>query len=1043
MKTNNLLLLAAISLTGVVAACTLKEEMKFSEGGDPVSITVTIPDEGISIANPDDEEGSKVSLTPYNSSATSKLVLKWEATDVITVRDVNDPDKEAVFTYTSGAGTKTAVFTALGGVSALSSSTAYNIILTSNLPGGFTSQTQDSNGSTSHLGYAVALNGVNTYEAVTFSSNWAYAHGNGGYACSSVLRICAQLPSQSIASSVRKVIVKSSSAIFDGGNELSVAINNPGASDKIVTIYATLPAGTVDIPANTGFVYQFQVSNNDYDKYTAYRKQTTSDQFIASRCNTIKIDCPNIASYANYDNTNIGTESNPYLIGDCHQMDAMHSLITDASIRYFKMVDDVDLTPIAHWEPLSPGYDNHRQIFFDGGGHEISNLTVDNVSDNPSFIGYLWGKVSNVVFDGATIVGTGTTNNHNCAVVAGYAGSQGHQADFEGITVRNSSVTTAGGNAAVGGMLGRVGKCSEVTNCHVINTEIQTSAEVGYAGGMIAYLASNCGCTVINSSVERITLKGCGSGNINTSGVGGMATSGHVVKKCHTTGDLGRGGRNKNCVGGLVGAVTGTTLQIRDSYSSCYMEGQTGVGGIVGHIVSGSAAVLDHCFSSSDINVGYGYGASGGIVGLLQSADVTVSNCVAWNDRIKQRSSDDYSGGAVVGYTHPNCTLTNNYRKYGITYTNIFWSPSSSFDHANVSGTGTPLKVLTGTSPYESNMTNGDAAKFGYSNTSATNYKRYYAYQGKHLASSAVVTPDDTYGWVSDDIPGGSDPDPDPEASGWSDTPTIDLVALGGTKYTLRTGVEYYHFHGTWDGQVREINVIRTKLSSTNHFGIFHDYSHADKDYLDEKCNYLNAVAGTNGCMTSQFVRVNDFVKSSARDAAAYICDCAITVDGNNINIVKVASNFEAAMLGAPTVGCAGPLLVWKGITQSRPEEGSQEFLDDTHPRTVIGISKSREYIIQITVDGRWTSSTTSQRAIGMSTPTLAKLAKGLGCYKAMNLDGGGGSQMWVSGKGDKHNIVNHPHNEWPTYGCGSGSYYWIKNNEVARRASSCAFYIY
>lgn len=33
---------------------------------------------------------------------------------------------------------------------------------------------------------------------------------------------------------------------------------------------------------------------------------------------------------------------------------------------------------------------------------------------------------------------------------------------------------------------------------------------------------------------------------------------------------------------------------------------------------------------------------------------------------------------------------------------------------------------------------------------------------------------------------------------------------------------------------------------------------------------------------------------------------------------------------------------------------------------------------------------------------------QGLGCYKAMNLDGGGGTAMWVIGKGDK-GIVNHP----------------------------------
>ena len=39
---------------------------------------------------------------------------------------------------------------------------------------------------------------------------------------------------------------------------------------------------------------------------------------------------------------------------------------------------------------------------------------------------------------------------------------------------------------------------------------------------------------------------------------------------------------------------------------------------------------------------------------------------------------------------------------------------------------------------------------------------------------------------------------------------------------------------------------------------------------------------------------------------------------------------------------------------------------------------------------------------------------RGLGCYKAMNFDGGGGTAMYVYGQGDQ-GIVNHPtdNNDW------------------------------
>ena len=181
MKTNSLLLIAALSLTGIFTACSLKEEMKVSaEGGTPVSITVSVPDEGL-----------KVSMT--QSSNLGSVKLAWESTDVITVKNADDEEKEVVFTCTSGAGSKTATFTAQDGIAALAGASRYNILLTSRLSGSFTSQTQASNGSTSHLGYAAVLSNVNTYDGATFSQSWATSHGSGSFATSSVLRLSFQM----------------------------------------------------------------------------------------------------------------------------------------------------------------------------------------------------------------------------------------------------------------------------------------------------------------------------------------------------------------------------------------------------------------------------------------------------------------------------------------------------------------------------------------------------------------------------------------------------------------------------------------------------------------------------------------------------------------------------------------------------------------------------------------------------------------------------------------------------------------------------------
>jgi hypothetical protein len=70
------------------------------------------------------------------------------------------------------------------------------------------------------------------------------------------------------------------------------------------------------------------------------------------------------------------------------------------------------------------------------------------------------------------------------------------------------------------------------------------------------------------------------------------------------------------------------------------------------------------------------------------------------------------------------------------------------------------------------------------------------------------------------------------------------------------------------------------------------------------------------------------------------------------------------------------------------------------HPRTAMGITEDRKTVILLVVDGRTSSS------IGMYGAELAEVMGKLGAWEAFNLDGGGSSQMWVSGKGTVNNSV-------------------------------------
>ena len=489
---------------------------------------------------------------------------------------------------------------------------------------------------------------------------------------------------------------------------------------------------------------------------------------------------------------------------------------------------------------------------------------------------------------------------------------------------------------------------------------------------------------------------------------------------------------------------------ISNCYSTCSVEGYQFNGGLVGSWwntdnFTGGSGRIDHCFTSGLVT-DKGNSGDGGLVGCINVPGITITNSIAWNSAVTAKVYGDanYSSGAMVGRTHPNTRLENNYRKPGMGIT-AYWVPSANFDQPDSKKDGDKYYIWKiGADRVEAN--GGYTSAVAFSNPIAL-----WAYHGKHLPTTTVVSPDDKLGWTSNEpISGISSPAPDmAEFAGYTGLNNWGL----GTTETIVDGVQWTHFHGTWEGQIREINIITTTLNEHNKLRIYQNYSDDGKLYLNEKCVLVDAVAGTNGSMTSQFVRVNDVIKTSGNDADdEWQHNCALTINGDVVDIVKVTNNFEASTLASNTVSCAGPLLVWKGNKLSTPAEwlaaDTNKWLTDGgntggQPRTAIGINKEGTKVIQVTVDGRWTSGSDAQKAYGMSTDLLAQLMAELGCYKAMNLDGGGGSQMWVYGQGDIHNIVNHPHNTWPVYGTDSAPYIWIKNGEVARRTTNCAVYVY
>ncbi|MFZ4683162.1 MAG: phosphodiester glycosidase family protein [Terrimicrobiaceae bacterium] len=77
---------------------------------------------------------------------------------------------------------------------------------------------------------------------------------------------------------------------------------------------------------------------------------------------------------------------------------------------------------------------------------------------------------------------------------------------------------------------------------------------------------------------------------------------------------------------------------------------------------------------------------------------------------------------------------------------------------------------------------------------------------------------------------------------------------------------------------------------------------------------------------------------------------------------------------------------------------------DVLHPRTAVGIDEQGKFLTIVVVDGRQPGVSE-----GMSEHELAELMKRLGCWNALNLDGGGSSVLLQDASRSNPKIINRP----------------------------------
>ena len=482
-----------------------------------------------------------------------------------------------------------------------------------------------------------------------------------------------------------------------------------------------------------------------------------------------------------------GTEGDPYIIRNQTELTCVPRALKSGQTTFFKMEADVDLNGYEDWIPANSASPYDMAIDFDGGGHKISNffsnsesmpsfvgVLVGSIHDvtfenpvldvNASRAGLLGAQagtadgakaeIKNVNVTGMKINVVGTTEG-----VGGLVG-QAYNTTFSKVKVGANIIDADDDHkvpSSIGGLVGVVW-----SGC--LFSECETSGALHAnqrGGGLIGYIrdtaedikVEKCSSSVeiVNESQNAGGLIGLAyapkltvtdshaTGDVTTlashyaGGLIGSMNGTSTIQRCYATGNILCNGGNHN--GGLIGNAARTTGDslIEDCYATgnVTLKASNGrmAGGLVGVIENKTGITIRRCYASGDIKSEYS--VVGGLVAFAKSGTLTdninfiLENSIAWNKVIScpTAAPTTWCSGAVIAVSNVYNTLTNNYRRPDMTFSD--GSDFGLFDSPNVSASA-PLK---------------DAEKVTY----------YYPYHGIAApAGSTISSVAKTLGWPTD-----------------------------------------------------------------------------------------------------------------------------------------------------------------------------------------------------------------------------------------------------------------------------------------------------
>lgn len=232
-----------------------------------------------------------------------------------------------------------------------------------------------------------------------------------------------------------------------------------------------------------------------------------------------------------------GTELNPYLIEDAHDLNAVRNGLS----KHYRLVNDIDLNIVPYnkgegWSPV-----NGFSGVLEGQGHSILNLFISRPTTE-------------------------------------YQGLFGRTVSPKGFTVKDIRIANVDikGGRYTGTLAGHIFLFSEISNCSCENGSVQGSKD--RVGGMVGDFRSS-GSVMRNSYTSNISVIGTTSSSF-VGGVAGVISQGATMENCYSNSSVTSTTSSKGGLTGYIGAGSGEN-SITNSFWDIEASGQaTSAGGI-------------------------------------------------------------------------------------------------------------------------------------------------------------------------------------------------------------------------------------------------------------------------------------------------------------------------------------------------------------------------------------------------------------------------------------------------------------------------------